>query len=154
MGVDEHGGGADGQVLLVRSQCDGCGLRVGVETTPEQAVAFLDGLVWTDDARHVLDRMPPYLEPLVREQVEQFARVREKRVVTLALLSEARRGETVTWSPEAEQRLENVPAPVRALARIELERTALEKGRTQVTVAIMEEVKARYFGLAAPKRDE
>jgi hypothetical protein len=35
------------------------------------------------------------------------------------------------------------------MARVELERTALDKGHAHVTVALMEEVKARYFGLFA-----
>jgi hypothetical protein len=45
--------------------------------------------------------------------------------------------------------LDNVPAPVRAMARIELERTAAERGHSRITVALMEEVKAKYFGMAA-----
>jgi hypothetical protein len=53
----------------------------------------------------------------------------------------------VVWDAEAERRLANVPAPVRAMARVELERTAAERGELRVTVALMEEVKARYFGM-------
>ncbi|MES4784513.1 MAG: hypothetical protein C4294_00260, partial [Nitrospiraceae bacterium] len=49
-------------------------------------------------------------------------------------------------------RLEKIPAPVRAMARIELERTALDKGFSHVTVALMEEVKARYFGMFSSKQ--
>jgi hypothetical protein len=35
------------------------------------------------------------------------------------------------------------------MAKIELERTAAERGTTRITVALMEEVKARYFGMGA-----
>jgi hypothetical protein len=35
------------------------------------------------------------------------------------------------------------------MAKVELERTALERGQPRVTVALMEEVKAKYFGMAA-----
>jgi hypothetical protein len=59
------------------------------------------------------------------------------------------RGERIEWESEAERRLNNVPAPVRTMARIELERTAAERGIGRVTVALMEEVKAKYFGLAS-----
>ena len=38
------------------------------------------------------------------------------------------RGERIEWEPEAERRLNNVPAPVRAMAKIELERTAADRG--------------------------
>jgi hypothetical protein len=37
------------------------------------------------------------------------------------------------------------------MARIELERTAMERGQAEVTVALMDEVKARYFGRSQDK---
>jgi hypothetical protein len=37
------------------------------------------------------------------------------------------------------------------MARVELERTAAERGETRITVTLMEEVKAKYFGMAASK---
>ena len=106
-------------------------------------------MMWTDEAIHRLDRMPPYLAPLVRNEVEQDLRVRGERVVTYDVLLRPRTGERIEWEPEAERRLDRVPAPVRALARIELERTVADRGGTRITVALMEEVKARYFGMGA-----
>jgi hypothetical protein len=114
-------------------------------------MALVDRLMWTDEARHVLDRMPPYVAPLLRHEVEDYARSTGNRVITFALLAQARHGGAVVWEPEAERRLENIPAPVRAMARVELERTAVEKGQSEVTVSLMEEVKAKYFGMAAQK---
>jgi hypothetical protein len=108
-------------------------------------------MMWTDDAIHRLDRMPPYLSPLVRGEVEQDMRVRGERVVTYDILLRPRTGERIEWTSEAERRLDKVPAPVRAMARIELERTAADRGEAQITVALMEEVKARYFGMGAQK---
>ncbi|OGX03866.1 MAG: hypothetical protein A3K11_10460 [Nitrospirae bacterium RIFCSPLOWO2_12_FULL_63_8] len=64
-------------------------------------------------------------------------------------MAQARNGGTVAWDHDAEQRLDNVPGPVRAMAKVELERTALERGQARVTIALMEEVKAKYFGMAA-----
>jgi hypothetical protein len=107
--------------------------------------------MWTDDAIHRLDRMPPYLAPLVRGEIEQDVRVRGERVVTYDTLLRLRTGERIEWEPEAERRLDKVPAPVRAMARIELERTAADRGAARITVALMEEVKARYFGIGAQK---
>jgi hypothetical protein len=107
--------------------------------------------MWTDDAIHRLDRMPPYLALLVRAEVEQDMRVRGERVVTYDILLRPRPGERIEWEPEAERRLDKVPAPVRAMARIELERTAADRDVGRVTVALMEEVKARYFGMGAQK---
>lgn len=64
-------------------------------------------------------------------------------------MASARNKGMVEWSPEAEHRLNNVPSGIRAMAKIELERTALDREMPMVTVALMEEVKARYFGMAA-----
>jgi len=151
-GVDERLDESSPQPWLVRSECGECGLRVACVASPEEAAALVDRLIWTDDARHVLERMPPYLEPMVRREVEDYAGSKGQRVITFALLAQARNGGEVAWDPDAERRLENVPAPVRAMARTELERTALEKGLSVVTIALMEEVKARYFGMASQKQ--
>jgi hypothetical protein len=96
--------------------------------------------------------MPPYLAPLVRAEVEEDVRGRGERVVTYDLLLRPRIGERIEWDPDAERRLDRVPAPVRAMARVELERTAADRGETRITVALMEEVKARYFGMASSKK--
>ena len=135
-------------VWFVRFECCGCHRRVGIEAPPDEAGGLVDRIMWSDEARHVLERMPPYVEPMVRREVEDYAGSKGERVITCALLAQARNGGAVAWDPDAERRLENVPAPVRGMARTELERTALDKGLSVVTVALMEEVKARYFGLS------
>jgi hypothetical protein len=95
-----------------------------------------------------LERIPPYASPLVREQAEAYARLLQWRVMTYDRFLQAQMGEQVAWDAEAERRLANVPAPVRAMARVELERTAIERGGDpRVTISLMEEVKARYFGM-------
>jgi hypothetical protein len=83
--------------------------------------------------------------------VEQDIRRHGQRVVTYDALLRPRTGERIEWDPEAERRLERVPAPVRAMARIELERTAADRSLSRVTVSLMEEVKAKYFGMGAQK---
>jgi hypothetical protein len=134
---------------FVRFECCGCRWKVGIEAPVGDAVNLVDRLMWTDEARHVLDRLPPYVAPLVRRQTEDYARTTGQRVITFGVLAQARHGGAVVWEPEAERRLDNVPGPVRAMARVELERTALERGLARVTVALMEEVRAQYFGMAA-----
>lgn len=132
---------------FIRSECRGCGLRVGVEVPEGKTSGLVDRLIWTDDAQHRLERMPPYIAPLVREEVEHNVRARGHQVVTDDRLLSLRTGGRIEWEPEAEQRLERVPAPVRMMARIELERTAADRGSSRVTAALMEEVKAKYFGM-------
>ena len=40
-------------------------------------------MMWTDDALHRLERMPPYLAPLFQDEIEQDLRARGERVVDL-----------------------------------------------------------------------
>ena len=134
---------------FIRSECRGCGLKVGVDVPAGRTIGLVDRLMWTDDALHRLERMPPYLAPLFRAEVEEGAGGRGERVITYEALLRPRTGERIEWDPEAEQRLERVPAPVRAMARVELERTAADRGTTRVTVELMEEIKAKYFGMGA-----
>jgi hypothetical protein len=138
---------------FIRSECRGCGLKVGVDVPGGQPNGLVDRLMWTDEALHRLDRMPPYLAPLVREEVEQEVGHQNIPVVTYEQLLQPRGGIRVEWDPEAERRLDRVPAPVRAMARIELERTAADRGLSRITVALMEEVKAKYFGMSGVKRE-
>jgi hypothetical protein len=150
-GIEERGGETGPLLWFIRSECRGCGLKVGVDVPEEQAHGLVDRLLWTDEALHRLDRMPPYVAGLVREEVEQDIRQQGERVVTYEALLRPRTGERIEWDPEAERRLDRVPAPVRAMARIELERTAADRGLSLITVSLMEEIKAKYFGMAASK---
>lgn len=140
----------DVQVFL-RYRCNRCGFRVGIEADHRKAGVLFDRPAWTDEARHRLDRLPPYVEPLVRQEVEAYAARNGITVVSTDLMMEAGNQGMVSWHPEAKRRLSRVPGPVRAMARVELERTAQDRGLPEVTVELMEEIKARYFGMAAPR---
>jgi hypothetical protein len=150
-GIEERTDCDGASQWFIRSECRGCGLKVGVDLPAGQVDGMVDRLMWTDDALHRLERMPPYLAPLFRDEVEQDVRARGERVISYDTLLRPRTGERIEWDPEAEHRLDNVPPPVRAMARIELERTAAERGTSRITVALMEEVKARYFGMGSKK---
>lgn len=146
-GVDEQSDETDASEWMVRLECRRCNAHVGAVGSSDEAVKLVDRFMWSDEARHALDRLPPYVQSLVKPEAEAFVRNRQQRVMTSALFSQARNGGLVAWDADAEHRLEKVPAAVRAMARQELERTAIDKGQSQVTVALMEEVKARYFGM-------
>ena len=140
----------DGRVFL-RYRCERCGFRVGIETDHRKASVFFTQPVWTDEARYRLDRLPPYVELLVRQEVEDYADRNGLTVISTDVMTEAGNQGMVSWHPKAKQRLSRVPGPVRAMARVELERTAQDRGLPEVTVELMEEIKARYFGMAAPR---
>ena len=134
-----------------RCECSHCKSRFGIEGEGTEVGLLLNKIFWTDEAQYTLDRLPPYVRPYVQEDVEQYAQAKSVQLVTSSVISESKNHGTVAWSQEAEQRLERVPGPVRAMARIELERTAIDRGMSEVTVDLMEEVKARYFGMGAPQ---
>ena len=148
-GIDERTGEDGSQQWFVRSECRGCGMKIGVDVPAGQTSGIVDRLMWTDDALHRLERMPPYVAPLFREEIEQDLRARGERVATYESLLRPRSDARIQWDSDAERRLNNVPAPVRAMAKIELERTVADRGSGRITVALMEEVKAKYFGLGA-----
>jgi proto-chlorophyllide reductase subunit len=148
-GIEEHASDDGALQWFIRSECRGCGLKVGVDVPAGQTQGLVDRVMWTDDALHRLDRLPPYMATLFRREVEEDVRTRGERVVAYDTLLRPRTGAQIVWEPEAERRLDNVPALVRSMARIELERTAAERGESRITVALMEEVKAKYFGMAA-----
>ena len=150
-GIEERIYEDGSQQWFIRSECRGCGLRIGVDVPAGQMNGLVDRMMWTDDALHRLERMPPYLAPLFRDEIEQDLRARGERVATYDGLLRPRSSVQIEWDRDAERRLSNVPAPVRAMAKIELERTAAERGAGRITVALMEEVKAKYFGLGATK---
>ena len=139
----------DGETCFGYCDCSQCGFRFGLEAESGEWSSLLTSRLLTDEARHVLDRLPPYLAPLVREEIERYAESRGRLLVTGSLVAEARTQGSLRWNPEAERRLKRVPAPVRAMARAELERTALDRGMKEVTVSLMGEIKARYFGIGS-----
>ena len=150
-GIEERAYEDGAPQWFIRSECRGCGLKVGADVPAGQMNGLVDRLMWTDEALHRLERMPPYAVPFFRAEVEAHVSARGERVISYEALLRPRMGERIEWEADAEQRLERVPAPVRAMARIELERTAADRGATRVTVALMEEIKAKYFGMASQK---
>ena len=123
------------------------GLSVQKDRSRKSILFFLS-ITWSDEAQYHLSRLPPYLEVLVRDEVETFCGDRHYGIVTHSRMVTARNKGQVEWSPDAERRLANVPSGIRTMAKTELERTALDRGMPEVTVALMEEVKTRYFGMA------
>ncbi len=140
----------DDRHSLLRYACRHCGFQLGIEADHREATRFFKQPMWTDEAQQQLDRLPPYVEPLVRQEVEAYAGQRHLTVISTGLVTEARRRDSVSWHPDAERRVSGIPAAVRAMARVELERTAHDREMPEVTVALMEEIKARYFGLSTP----
>ena len=138
----------EGEEVFARFSCKACGWVVGAEGPLKDVDSLVSPITWSDEARYYRSRLPPYLADLVGGEVETFAREQHYKIITYSRLVAARNKGMVEWSPEAERRLANVPSGIRTMAKTELERTALDRGMPEVTVALMEEVKTRYFGMA------
>ena len=75
-------------------------------------------------------------EPVVQSQSEQ---------TTLSQSQPApQTGDGVRWSLEAEQRLERVPEFVRPMAKMGIEKYAIERGHQTVTVEILDRAKDMF----------
>lgn len=131
--------------------CPDCRHEVAMSCTVEETEAVLDRMVWTNQARHRLDRIPPFAWPAVQEETEAYAKAMGRRLMTAGLVDEAQHKGMLNWTAEAERRLQNVPEPVRAMARVEIERMARERGEQTVTAALMDEAKGKFLGFRGPR---
>jgi hypothetical protein len=102
---------------------------------------------WTPDAKEKLDRLPAFVKPMVQGSVEAYARKQGFKTITLQVMDDSKNysPEGMTWSREAEQRLENIPDFIRPMARKEVERMAKERGASTITAEVMDEAKDKFM---------
>jgi len=131
----------------LRLGCTACANWMTASGRLEDITPLVQRTLWSNEARHELDRLPPYIESLVREEVESYAAKEERALITVALFQEARLRGKVSWPSVAKDRLANVPAPIRSMAKVEIERMAIEQGLSEVTEALMDEAKAKFLGM-------
>lgn len=103
--------------------------------------------IWTPDAAEKLDRLPPFVKPMVQGSVEAYARKQGFKTITLQVMDDSKNdsGNGMAWSREAEQRLENIPDFIRPMARKEIERVAKERGLATITAQVMDEAKDKFM---------
>jgi hypothetical protein len=103
-------------------------------------------LSWTADARERLERLPSFVQPMVRSSVETYAKKHGMTSVTLQVMDDSKNASSgLAWSPEAEERLKNIPDFIQPMARKEIERLASERGQTTVTAELMDEAKEKFM---------
>ena len=107
----------------------------------------LSEFTWTPDAKEKLDRLPAFVKPMVQASVEGYARKQGFKSITLQVMDDSKNysPEGMTWSREAEQRLENIPDFIRPMARKEVERMAKERGLATITAQVMDEAKDKFM---------
>ncbi len=102
---------------------------------------------WTPDAKEKLDRLPVFVKPMVQSSVETYARTNGFTTITLQVMDDSKNysPDGMTWSREAEQRLENIPDFIRPMARKEVERMAKERGVSTITAEVMDDAKDKFM---------
>lgn len=102
---------------------------------------------WTADAKEKLDRLPAFVKPMVQSSVEAYARKQGFTSITLQVMDDSKSDSPngMTWSREAEQRLENIPDFIRPMARKEIERLAKERGVATITAQVMDDAKDKFM---------
>ncbi len=102
---------------------------------------------WTADAKEKLDRLPVFVKPMVQASVETYARKHGFKTITLQVMDDSKNDSPngMTWSREAEQRLDNIPDFIRPMARKEIERLAKERGVSTITAQVMDEAKDKFM---------
>jgi len=107
----------------------------------------MTGFTWSTDAKEKLDRLPSFVKPMVQSSVEAFARKQGYQTITLQVMDDSKSESSIgmSWTPEAEKRLENIPDFIRPMARKEVERVAKERGMATITAQVMDDVKDKFM---------
>lgn len=101
---------------------------------------------WTQDAKEKLERLPSFVKPMVQSSVEAYARKHGFQTITLQVMDDSKTDSNgLSWTPDAEKRLENIPDFIRPMARREIERLAKERGATTITAQVMDEAKDKFM---------
>jgi hypothetical protein len=104
-------------------------------------------LLWTPDAQEKLAKIPSFVQPMVKSSVETYARKNGFSTVTLQVMDDSKNSSTegIRWTPEAQQRLDNIPDFIRPMAKREIERLVKERGQSEITAQVMEEAKEKFM---------
>jgi hypothetical protein len=114
---------------------------------PANGASSPSEFTWSPDAQEKLDRLPAFVKPMVQGSVETYARKQGFKTITLQVMDDSKNDTAngMTWSREAEQRLENIPDFIRPMARKEVERLAKERGVSTITAQVMDDAKDKFM---------
>ena len=82
--------------------------EMGLTNSGKPANGGPSEFTWSPDAKEKLERLPAFVKPMVQGSVEGYARKQGLKTITLQVMDESKNysPEGMTWSKEAEQRLE------------------------------------------------
>ena len=120
--------------------------QMGLTSGEASTGAAPSALQWSPDAQERLDKLPSFVQPMVKRSVETYARKNGYTTVTLQVMDDSKNSSNgLNWSPEAEERLRNIPDFIQPMARKEIERLAQERGATTVSAELMDEAKEKFM---------
>ncbi|MFI5304622.1 MAG: PCP reductase family protein [Nitrospiria bacterium] len=102
-------------------------------------------VTWSPEALERMEKIPDFVRPMVKSGIEAYAQKQGYQVITPKVVDESKNDQGgFEWTAGATQKLENIPAFVRPLAKKEIERMALEKGITKISEDLIDEVKNKF----------
>jgi hypothetical protein len=134
------------------------GRKVGAEEVKAEAgkcpfssmiAGMKEGVVskvtWSPEGLERMEKIPDFVRPMIKGGIEAFAQKRGYQVITPKVIEESKNDQDgIEWTPGASQKLENIPAFVRPLAKKEIERMAAEKGLTKISEEVIDEAKVKF----------
>jgi hypothetical protein len=120
--------------------------QMGLTSGSQAGASVASDFTWTADAKERLERLPSFVKPMVQSSIEAYARKNGYTTITLQVMDDSKNDSNgVSWTPDAEKRLENIPDFIRPMARREIERLAKERGATTITAQVMDEAKEKFM---------
>jgi hypothetical protein len=102
-------------------------------------------VTWSPEGLERMEKIPDFVRPMIKGGIEAFAQKRGYLVITPKVIEESKNDQDgIEWTPGASQKLENIPAFVRPLAKKEIERMAAEKGLTKISEEVIEDAKVKF----------
>ena len=120
--------------------------QMGLTSSGTETATPQSDLQWTPDAQGRLSKLPSFVQSMVKGSVESYARKNGYTTVTLQVMDDSKNAsDGMTWSPEAKERLNNIPDFIQPMAKKEIERLAKERGATSITAELMDEAKDKFM---------
>lgn len=134
--TEEKTGGCPFSAMVAQMGLTGSDMKAGAASS----------FTWSPDAKEKLDKLPAFVQPMVKASVEAYARKHGYATITLQVMDDSKNDSNgIAWAPDAERRLENIPDFIRPMARREVERIAKERGLATVTAQVMDEAKDKFM---------
>ncbi len=144
----QDGSTAEGEGAATGGACPFSDMLASAGITTGASASDTSGppLTWSAEATDRIERIPSMIRPMVKRDIEEYARKNEFSSVTIQVMDDAKTsGNDIAWSADAQERLDRLPDFIRPMAKREIERMAKDKGETEISAALMDEAKTKFM---------